>query len=453
VFRHYGRHCRCLELEEPKCKAKLSNCVRPKDEPKCIAYYLPINKKVEHSLDIAKIFKDEYSNLVAVLCHYYNVQDIQQAEDIVSDTFVKAMKTWSHKGIPDSPKAWLRKSAKNILIDQHRRVKTFEKIVPKLTLEKSETSETEISDQIIEDSQLRMIFHVCDPQLKKDAQLCLSLRILCGFSIEEIAKALLSNKEAINKKLYRAKKTLREEDNFEFTLDQESYLSRLDIVLRVIYLIFNEGYYSSVSEENIKHEICYEAMHLCKFLENQSKFPKSKIQALMALMCFHSSRLNARTNDSKVSRLYHEQDKSQWNKQLILKGEEYLNRSAIGDVVSKYHLEAAIAYWHTTEDNTKWNNILQLYNKLLTIEYSPIIAMNRTYVLAKANSVKEAIGEALKLDLSGNHYYYCLLAELYRMNNDLPKEKSFLDKALLFAVKENEKELILSKLKKQCYKE
>jgi len=399
--------------------------------------------------DIVRIFKTEYRNLVAVLCHFYDIGNIQLAEDLVSETFVKAMKTWSHNGIPESPKAWLRKTAKNLLIDYIRRQKNFnQNISPKLILEHKEAIETEWSDDIIEDSQLKMIFVVCDPELNKEAHLCLALRILSGFSIEEIAKALLSNKEAVNKKLYRAKKTLRLKNGLTTNLSEDDYATRLDTVLRVIYLIFNEGYYSSINESSIRQELCWEAMYLCKFLESKSSFSKSKIRALMALMCFHASRFDARLLDTDMIQLYDTQDRSKWNLGLIIKGEEYLNKSASGNIISKYHIEAAIAYWHTTDHDKKWNNILQLYNKLLTIEYSPIIAMNRTYALAKANSVEEAIESALKLNLKENHYYYCLLAALYNLGNEKINEIEYLRKALEIIEKPTEKVLIEDKLQK-----
>ena len=399
--------------------------------------------------NIAEIFKTEYSNIVAVLCHYYKVGNIQLAEDLVSETFLKAMKTWSHNGIPDSPKAWLRKTAKNLYIDQIRRQNNFESnISPELKFELIENKEVDINDEIIEDSQLKMIFMVCDPELNREAQLCLALRILSGFSIDEIAKALLLNKETVNKKMYRAKKNLKLKNGLTSDLTENEYTIRLDNVLRVIYLIFNEGYYSSINEEHIRQEICYEAMYLCKFLESNTSFSKSKICALLALMCFHASRFEARINDRDIIQLYKDQDKSKWNLDLIKKGEEYLNKSAEGSIVSKYHLEAAIAYWHTTDNNQKWNNILQLYNKLLTIEYSPVIAMNRTYALAKANTVQEAIGEALKLEIKDNHYYYCLLAELYRLDDNTIAERHYLNKAITLTNKANEKQLIEQKLKK-----
>jgi RNA polymerase sigma-70 factor (ECF subfamily) len=400
------------------------------------------------SKDIAIIFKEEYSNLVAVLFHYYNLQDLSLAEDLVSDTFIKAMKTWSHKGIPDSPKAWLRKTAKNLLVDYYRRQKTFDqKVAPNFQIEQDQKLTSDITTEVIEDSQLKMIFVVCDPSLNKEAQLCLALRILSGFSIEEIAKALFSNKEAINKKLYRAKKSIKLNRDHTFNLSKSAYVERLDNVLRVLYLIFNEGYYTSTNEQTIRHELCWEAMSLCKFLEDRFSQSNSRVTALMALMCFHASRLEARSEEENVIQLYDQQDRSRWNQQLIKKGESYLNKSATGNTVSKYHIEAAIAYWHTTDKPEKWSNILHLYNNLLLIEYSPQTAMSRTYALAKAKSAKIALEEALKLKLDDNQYYYCLIAELYRLDGDYKKEKSYLLKALELATRTHEKDLIQRKIK------
>lgn len=267
---------------------------------------------------LSDIFKSEYSNLVAVLSRYYGLKDLELAEDIVSDTFLRAMKTWSHKGIPEYPKAWLRKVAQNLMLEHFRRKKTFEeKITPELEARTQQNNEIEITDKIIEDSQLHMMFVLCDNELNNESQICIVLRILCGFSIEEIAKALLSNKETINKKLYRAKKAIKERNRVETNLTLNQYVTRLDNVLRVIYLIFNEGYYSSVNEDNISHEICWEAMRLGIFLSEQKNFPKQKVHALIALMCFHTSRLDARISGEKGDLLYHEQDKSKWNTALI----------------------------------------------------------------------------------------------------------------------------------------
>lgn len=398
---------------------------------------------------LTDLFKSEYSNLIAVLNKYYGVSDLQLAEDIVSDTFLRAMKAWSHKGVPEYPKAWLRKVAQNLLKEHYRRKKIYdEKVFPQLGVGEASHSDFEITDKIIEDSQLQMMFVLCDPQLNSTSQLCVALRILCGFGIEEIAKALLSNKEAINKKLYRAKQLIKARQQVTTHLSPEQYVARLDHVLRVVYLMFNEGYYSSVKEEVIRHEICWEAMRLTLFLSEQALFPKPKIYALVALMCFHASRLEARSSGENGYLLYHQQDQNKWDQQLIQKGNKYLHLSAAGNHVSKYHLEAAIAYWHTIDRKEKWPHILSLYNQLLALEYSPVIAMNRAYALAQVHSVDQAIGEVLQLDVKDSHHYFCLLAELYRMNNNTVQEMAYLKKAMNIAGKANEMQLIKEKLKR-----
>lgn len=396
---------------------------------------------------LSDIFKSEYSNLVAVLSNFHGLSDLQLAEDLVSETFLKAMKIWSHKGIPEYPKAWLRKVALNQLREYYRREKIFnEKISPELRNKKQLAEVTEITEQLVQDSQLRMLFVLCDPDLNRESQLCLAVRILCGFNIEEIARALLSNKGSINKKLYRAKKALKSRGNLEMHLTTEQYILRLDSVLRVIYLLFNEGYYSSVNEVNIRHDVCWEAMRLAIFLSKQKEFPQHTISALIALMCFHASRLNARIQGENGDLLYYEQDRTQWDQRLIAKGKKYISYASQSAIVSKYHLEAAIAYWHTVDTADKWKHILQLYTRLLTLEYSPVIALNRTYVLAKTHSVDTAIEEAKKLNIVDSPHFFCMLAELYRMNNESDQEIDCLRTALKITQKSSERALIQKKL-------
>lgn len=401
---------------------------------------------MQNQEEISKIFKTEYSNLVAVLCQYYGLNDIQTAEDVVSDTFLTAMKSWSHNGVPDQPKAWLRKVASNKVKDLFKRNQLFrEKVMPTFLVNEAGHQESGevLSDAIISDSQLNMIFRVCHPSLKVDAQICLALRILCGFNIEEIAIALLSQKGTINKKLYRAKQTLKAEKETWEALDQKDYEERLGSVLRIIYLIFNEGYYSSISDVDIREDLCWEAMRLGVFMSKQARLPQGEILALLALMCFHASRLNSRTDQNGQYILYTAQDRSLWNQALIKKGEQYLSQSASGNDISKYHLEAAIAFWHCTDAEEKWKNILQLYNRLLIIAYSPVVAMNRTFALAHAHSVQEAIGEALKLNLS-----YSLLAELHRMDGNISREIEYLNLSIQCAKKSSEVSLLNRKLEK-----
>lgn len=399
---------------------------------------------------ISNLFRKEFSKIVAVLCKTYGISNIQLAEDIVSDTFLAATETWKLKGIPHSPKSWLYTVAKNKIKDNFKRNKVFnDKIKPELENSVSEQNgEPNFSEENITDSQLQMLFAVCNPIISPEAQITLALRILCGFGVKEIAAAFLTNKSTINKRLVRAKDTFRKR-NIDLSFPSNQNLDdRIDSVLSIIYLLFNEGYYSTSSEKNLKKELCVEAMRLNFMLIANESTNLPRVSALMALLCFHSSRFTERINKLGEVVLYDDQDKSNWDVTLIEKGTNYLNKSAKGRV-TKYHLEAGISYWHTkfADSKDKWENILQLYNQLLQIEYSPVAALNRTYALAKANSKEEAIVEALKIDLSENHLYHVLLAELYYGINK-KKQLEHLKIALRLVHTNAERKIIENKLEK-----
>lgn len=367
---------------------------------------------------ITQLFKTEYRKIIAVLCKLFGIVHIEIAEDITNDTFLLATETWGLKGIPENPTAWLYAVAKNKTKDYFKRDRTFsEKIVVdfKENQNLSEEIQVDLSIKNINDSQLQMIFAICNPIIPAEAQIGLALRILCGFGIEEIAEAFLTNKETINKRLFRAKEKLRTE-NITIELPTERDLNiRLETVLATLYLLFNEGYHSRTQKNHLRKELCLEAMRLNYFLLDNETTNKPIVNALMALMCYHASRFDARINEIGEPILYDQQDKSLWNEELITKGNYYLLQSAKGNEVSKFHLEANIAFWHSTKiDNPrKWDNILQAYNQLLLIEYSPIAALNRTYALAQVKGKQIAIVEAEKLNLNKNHFYYSLLGNLY----------------------------------------
>jgi predicted RNA polymerase sigma factor len=222
---------------------------------------------------------------------------------------------------------------------------------------------------------------------------------------------------------------------------------RLAAVLAIIYLLFNEGYYSISNNKTLRKELCIEAMRLCYMLIENKYTNKPPVNALLSLMCFHASRLDARLDKNGEYILYDDQDTSLWDADLISKGGYFLNCSASGNQLSKYHLEAAIAYWNTRKDDTKekWEAILQLYNRLLQIEYSPVAALNRTYALSKANGKEEAIKEAEKLNLTNNHFYYTLLGELYSGIDD-HKASQHLQQALTLAKTQTDKLTIQKKI-------
>ena len=367
---------------------------------------------------IPNLFRSEYQKIVSVLCRLFGMAHIEIAEDIVSDTFLAATEIWSTKGLPDNPRAWLYTVAKNKTKNYLKRDALFQqKLSPEIQYSTTNTEEFELDLSVknIGDSQLAMIFTVCNPQISTESQVALALNLLCGFGIQEIADAYLTNKEVVYKRLNRAKEKLKE---LNISIKQPSLDEidlRMDNVLTTLYLLFSEGYYSTAQNTTLRRDFCTEAMRLVYMLADHDHTNLPKVNALLSLMCFHASRFDARSDQNGEAILYQDQDESLWNMELIDQGKYYLGLSAAGAQFSKYHLEAGIAYWHTHKEDTaeKWAQILQLYNNLLILEYSPIVALNRTFALARVNGKLAAIAEAEKLKLTDNHLYYSLLGNLY----------------------------------------
>lgn len=362
------------------------------------------------------LFRTEYSKIVAVLCHSYGLDHIEIAEDIASETFLKAAEVWSSKGLPPHPTAWLYTVAKNLTKDYFRHKTIFDTRVKGMleTGIPSTQEEIEFTDALIADSQLAMIFAVCHPGNAPQSQVCLALQILCGFSVEEIAGTFLTGAETIKKRLHRARTTLRN-DHFQIRrLTETAIQSRLETVLKTIYLLFNEGYFSRTGDLAIRKDLCSEAVRLAVLLAEHPMTNTPQVNALLALFYFQSSRLDARTNDNGEAVLFEQQDKSRWDQAFIDKGNHFLIMACQGNQLSKYHLEAAIAYWHATPaDTDKWQHILSLYDQLLLIDQSPMVALNRAFVVAKIWGHDKAIREVEQLDLHNNSLYHSLLGYLY----------------------------------------
>ena len=400
---------------------------------------------------IPDLFRKEFAKMVAVISKLYGLQYIEIAEDIVSETFLTATENWTKKGIPANPTAWLYAVAKQKTLYHFRRKKIFDKkIGPQIKVSTNtiaETKEMDFSTKNIKDSQLEMMFAICDPAIASEAQIALALRVLCGFGIEEIAEAFFSNKETINKRLFRAKEKLRAE-KIELEMPSEKEINtRLDNVLHIIYLLFNEGYYSTTQNQMLRKDFCMEALRLGLMLTEYSKTNLPKTNALVALMSFHASRLDARQNADNDIILYDEQDENLWDQDLIEQGIYYLKLSAEGNDLSSYHLEAGIAFWNCQKEDTKEKReaILRHYNLLLEINYSPGVALNRLYALYKARGKEIALVGAEKLNLTNNHFYFTLLGELYEGIDDEKAKENF-EKALSLAKTENERQTIKHKM-------
>lgn len=405
-----------------------------------------MSDKVTQQQLLPHLFREEYTKMTAVLYRHFGLKHIEIAEDIVSETFLKATETWGVQGMPENPAAWLYIVAKNKAKDYLKRHTLFETQVKEVTNvdENQFDSEFDFTQQAIDDSQLAMIFVVCNPSNSVASQICLALQILCGFSVAEIANAFLTKTETIKKRLLRARKNLRQ-DNFQIRfLQEETMRSRLDVVLKTLYLLFNEGYFSTSNDHLIRQNLCSEAIRLMLVLVENPFTNTPEANALMALMCFQSSRLEARADEKGETILYERQDKGRWNKELIEKGNYYLINAFSGSVhwQTKYHLEAAIAYWHTTSTNdNKWEHILQLYNQLILIEYSPIIALNRTFAFAKVYGNEQALKEAEKLQLNHISHHHALLGYLYA-DTDLKKSIAHYSRAISLTKSASEKKTL-----------
>ncbi len=407
-------------------------------------------KTVDH------LFRYEAGKMVSALTHLFGFPNIEQAEDIVQDTILKALEIWKWGKIPENPQAWLYKTAKNKAIDIIRREKLKYKIENEIAiLLKSEYSlAPKINEMFtvgeIKDSQLRMMFACCHPSISSEAQVTLMLKTLCGLSVREIANAFLTNEETITKRLYRTKEKIREE---KVSLDYpgaDVMPARLDAVLKTLYLLFNEGYSSSHPEKLIREDLCEEAIRLAILLTENSKTNQPEVNALLALMCYHASRFDSRLDDKGLIILLKDQNRAQWNKFLISKGNEYMARAADGDMVHEFHIEAAVSSVHANAasyEETDWKLILTLYDSLLRRTNNPVVALNRCLVLGELEGSEKAIEELRKMkELSENCHYNTSLGEMYLKAGNQTKAKKYFSKALSLTTSNAETELITRKM-------
>lgn len=405
-------------------------------------------KQLNNNYLLSDLFRQEYPKMIAVLCRHFGLKHIEIAEDVIGETFLKASERWPVNGVPENPAAWLYTVAKNNAKDHFKRVALFEtKIAGNIKPEAVEAEpDFELTGEHINDSQLAMIFAVCDPGNSTESQICLALQILCGFSVEEIANTFLTKTATIKKRLQRARAILRNSQFQTRALSEPDLTSRLDAVLKSLYLLFNEGYFSRTSDQLIRNELCAEAIRLTLVLTENPLTGTVQTNALLALMCYQASRLKARTNDRGEVVLFDEQDQRLWDKELIEKGNYYFVNACRGNEASKYHFEAVIAYWHTNPAAiNKWQHILLVYNQLILIEYSPVTALNRAFAIAKVYGHEKAILETQKLKLTDNDQYHKLLGYLYE-KTDPGKAIDHYSQAVLLTKAKAAKQVLAKKI-------
>jgi RNA polymerase sigma factor (sigma-70 family) len=342
------------------------------------------------------LFRSEGARILASLVAHLGPQRLQLAEDVVQEALVRALQTWPYRGLPDNPAAWLTQTAKNLALDSIRREKSWAEKEPSIAAAQERwLSSSEVdADEHLPDDTLRMLFVCFHPMLSVEAQTALALRTVCGLSPAEIAAAFLTSEASIAKRLVRARQRIRELD-LPFVVPGPNELpERLEGVLGALYLLFNEGYKASSGDSLVRMELCGEALRLTQLLADHPLTKRPGVHALVALMCLNASRLAARTDvEGRLVRLY-EQDRTRWDAGLIQRGLVALADSAVGGEISAYHLEAGIAAVHSTalsSESTDWQRILHLYDQLLLLKPSPIIAMNRAVAVGRVHGPKEGL--------------------------------------------------------------
>lgn len=384
------------------------------------------SQKNVHQL-VDHLFRHEAGRMVSILTRLFGLHNIELAEDVVQDTLHQALKDWAMGRMPDNPAAWLMTVAKRKAINTIRREKFYRTFAGDMdTLLRSEWTAAYTMDQVfleseITDSQLRMIFTCCHSDLAAEAQVALTLKTLCGFSIAEISAALLTSESNINKRLYRAKEKIRNE-NIDFSVPAGIHLRRrLDAVLLVIYLLFNEGYTSAGDNPAIRKDLCLEALRLAMLLTQKpttNEYPP--VYALLALLCLHSARLDARTDNNDSLIILEDQDRRHWDQELIQQGMQFLARSAVGSTATAYHLEAAIAAEHCLAPDfasTNWQRIHDYYTALEKLKPSSVIRLNLAIVTGKKDGPQAAIALLHELEtrkvLENYYLLYASLGEFY----------------------------------------
>ncbi len=351
-----------------------------------------------HSPEVTRLvdhlFRREAGRLVAILTRYFGIEHLHLAEDVVQDALLKAMQTWPFTGVPQNPSAWLLQTAKNRALDHTRRGALWRGKQPELSplvedcLQSALAAPAPQFDDEIRDSQLRMMFACCHPGLPSEAQVALTLKTLCGFGEREIAAAFLATDAAVTKRLVRARQFLREHGVAVELPPALELAPRTGAVLQALYLLFNEGYKASQGDSLLRTDLCTEAIRLGGLLVLHPAGDRPETHALLALMHLNAARLPARVDDGGNILLLAEQDRSKWDQAAIRRGLVHLGASGSGAALTRYHLEAGIAACHCLAPAftaTNWRQIIELYDRLLEMDRSPVVALNRAVALAQAD--------------------------------------------------------------------
>jgi RNA polymerase sigma-70 factor, ECF subfamily len=354
----------------------------------------------ERARDLVEhLFRHEAGHLLATLTHVFGLANLDLAEEVVQEALLQALRRWPFQGIPDNPRAWLLRAAHNKALDLLRRQATLRSKEHELGQRLQEReARLEVADPPEEgelaDEQLAMIFACCSPALPSEARVALTLKAVSGFGVAEIARAFLAEEPAIAQRLVRAKRRIREA-GITLALPSPAELpGRLDSVLQVLYLLYNEGYGAHAGEDLVREDLCGEAIRLAQLLASRPDTGLPKVHALLALFYFQAARLETRVDSEGNLLLLAEQERTRWDPGLLALGVSQLERAAHGNELSQYHLQAAIAAVHATSPSfaeTDWPRLLALYDQLLDLAPSPVVALNRAIAQSMVDGPEAAL--------------------------------------------------------------
>ncbi len=395
-------------------------------------------------------FRTEYGKAVSYLTSKFGASNLELAEDSVQEALIKAMQTWPYTEIPDNPTGWILRVARNKMIDQLRRnQKTSYEEVP----EGMEETNDDIPLDTLNDDVIRMMFACCHPSLSQEYQIILTLKILGGLSVREIASSLIKKEETVAKAYTRAKKKFKKEQ-IQLVLPPANEIeNRLQIVLKIIYLLFNEGYKSAEGQHLIRKDLCEEAIRLNAVLLESEICNTPSANSLIALMYFHSSRFEARTDADGNAINLENQDRNKWDQELIQVGLNYLNVAAESETMNEYLVQASMSATHCRAgsfEETDWNNILQLYDLQLQLNPSPIVELNRTIALEKVHGPLLGMKEIERLEATEffDEYYifYAIKSDMLHKIGNIEEAKTALEMAIALAKNEKEKDYLSKKM-------
>ncbi len=399
-------------------------------------------------------FRHEYAQLVATLSRRFGVRHWELVEDAVQSALQRALRSWSLRGVPANPSAWLHRVASNRVLDTLRRDTRWGTLDTSLDVaDRIEAQSFSVDESELHDDMLRMIFVCCDPSVPAESRIALALKTLCGFSNREIARALLTTEASVAKRVTRAKQRLRESGVEPSELDNTMLKQRLPQVQSVVYLLFNEGYSSTIADKLIRDDLCEEAVRLALLMAEHPSTRCGRSAALLTLLLFHASRLDARIDDHGAMLLLKEQDRSRWDRRLLGEAFRWFRIAAQDGDVSRYHAEALIAAEHCRArslDDTNWERIVKAYDLLCRLEPSPVHELNRAIAvghLAGPDAGLQAFSLIKSESLERDYYlWHAARADLARQMGDIDDAREALQRAWDLAPTNAEKELICRKL-------